>query len=228
MWKIQIRITNYYFEYYSPFAFYESIPRHYPRGRWCLPFSPMFSTKFLLSFLFFLSLSLSSNKREKSSRGFSLQFHTINFPYAIRVVRPRKINLTWRLGISSRLVKNGNYRHFKKLISQSVWNRVEKVGGIWPGTRSSAKSTGSNEFLLSSSSFRLFLPSMNSSSKNRGYAVQRIIDIRGWMKTISKMAINARHYQFLVWSVQFDAATGVRNWDDVLLGTRRRIRVSVI
>lgn len=113
------------------------------------------------------SLFLSSNKKSLAG-GFSLQFHTINFPYAIRVVRPRKINLTWRPGISSRLVKNGNYRHFKKLISQSVWNRVEKVGGIWPGTRSSAKSTGSNEFLLSSSSPFPSTDSNSSSSKNRG------------------------------------------------------------
>lgn len=159
---------------------------------------PSFLSLLFLSF----SLSLSSNKREKSSWGFSLQFHTINFPYAIRVVRPRKINLTWRLGISSRLVKNGNYRHFKKLISQSVWNRVEKVGGIWPGTRSSAKSTGSNEFLLSPSSFRLFLPPINSSSKNRGSTnplvsavLTRWFRIAVVPKIVSKMA---RHYQFLV------------------------------
>lgn len=190
-------------------------------------FSPHVFNK-IPSFLPLLSLSLSPQTSEKSLAGAFPSSFTRLISLMRSVVRPRKINLTWRLGISSRLVKNGNYRHFKKLISQSVWNRVEKVGGIWPGTRSSAKSTGSNEFLLSSSSFRLFLPSMNSSSKNRGYAVQRIIGIRGWMKTVSKMAINARHYQFLVWSVQFDAATGVRNWDDVLLGTRRRIRVSVI
>lgn len=121
------------------------------------------------SFFSFFLFSLSPQTSEKSlAGGFSLQFHTINFPYAIRVVRPRKINLTWRPGISSRLVKNGNYRHFKKLISQSVWNRVEKVGGIWPGTRSSAKSTGSNEFLLSSSSPFPSTDSNPSSSKNRG------------------------------------------------------------
>ena len=131
------------------------------------PFTSSFSIEQISRLQISLKILLSSNKKSLAG-GFSLQFHTINFPYAIRVIRPRKINLTWRPGISSRLVKNGNYRHFKKLISQSVWNRVEKVGGIWPGTRSSAKSTGSNEFLLSSSSPFPSTDSNSSSSKNRG------------------------------------------------------------